>query len=332
MAKGPNQKLKLIYLMKILLERTDGNHSLTMQEILRALEAYGVNAERKSIYDDMETLRTYGMDIIGEQNGRVYSYYVASREFEMAELKLLVDAVQSSKFITEKKSNELIKKIEGLASRYEANELQRQVYVAGRIKTMNETVYYSVDKIHGAISQNVKIKFQYFQWNVKKEPELRHNGEVYLISPWSLLWDNENYYMIGYDSDAGIMKHYRVDKMLHLELTEERREGKERFEKMDMAQYGRKHFSMFDGEEQHVKLEMKNYLAGVVIDRFGKDVPIRKKDEEHFTVTVHVAVSPQFLSWVMSFGTDAKIIGPDHVVEKMKDEVRKLADLYKKEV
>lgn len=134
--------------------------------------------------------------------------------------------------------------------------------------------------------------------------------------------------MIGYDSEAGIMKHYRVDKMLHLDLTEERREGKDLFEKSDMAQYGRKHFSMFDGEEQHVKLEMANYLAGVVIDRFGKDVPIRKKDKEHFIVTVNVAVSPQFLSWVMAFGSDAKIIGPENVVEKMREEVKKLVNIY----
>ncbi len=328
MAKGANQKLKLIYLMRILLEKTDESHSLTMPEILAALKAYDVTAERKSIYDDLETLRMLGMDIIGEQNGKAYSYHVASRDFELAELKLLVDAVQSSKFITEKKSNELIKKIEGLASKYEANELQRQVYVSGRIKTMNETIYYSVDKIHTAISNNVKIRFQYFQWNVDKEPELRKNGEFYCISPWSLLWDNESYYMIGYDSEAGIMKHYRVDKMLHLDLTEEKREGKELFEKSDMAQYGRKHFGMFDGEEQHVKLEMANYLAGVVIDRFGKDVSIRKKDEEHFLVTVNVAVSPQFLGWVMAFGDDVKVIGPENVVEQIREEARKLMRLY----
>lgn len=192
-----NQKLKQLYLMKILLENTDETHSMTMPEIVSSLKAYDITAERKSIYDDIEALRLYGMDIIGEKSGKTYLYHIGSRDFELAELKLLVDSVQSSKFITAKKSNELIEKIERIASKYEAKQLQRQVYVAERIKTMNESIYYIVDIIHNAIANNVKIKFQYFQWNVDKKQELRHGGEYYLISPWALSWDNENYYLIG---------------------------------------------------------------------------------------------------------------------------------------
>ena len=204
MARGANGKLKLLYLQKILLERTDEEHGMTMPEIVRALEEYGISAERKSLYGDIETLLNYGMDIIGEQDGKHYRYRVASREFELPELKLLVDAVQSSKFITERKSTELIRKLENLSSRYEAKKLQRQVYVSGRIKTMNESIYYNVDEIQNAIAGNEKIRFQYFQWNVKKEMELRRGGKFYCISPWGVSWDNENYYMIGYDSDAEI--------------------------------------------------------------------------------------------------------------------------------
>ena len=241
---------------------------------------------------------------------------------------MLVDAVQSSKFITEKKSNQLIHKIEQLASRHEAQTLQRQVVVSNRIKTMNESIYYTVDAIHNAISENKKIKFQYYQWNVKKEMELRHNGAWYHISPWGLSWDNENYYLVGYDSAAQKIKHYRVDKMLHIKLSNESREGKEHFKKLDMADYAKKSFGMFGGKEQKVKMLVKNNLTGVIIDRFGKEVMMIPADDKHFTVNVDVHVSRQFLGWVFSLGEDIKIVGPDEVVEQMKMEGRRLVEQY----
>lgn len=329
MPKGTNQKLKLLYLMKILLEKTDEEHGLTLPEILSELEKYDITAERKSLYTDFDALRLFGLDVIGEQKNRAYYYYIGSRDFEMAELKLLVDAVQSSKFITEKKSRQLIKKLEGFASKYEAKELHRQVYVQGRIKTMNESIYYNVDKLHQALGQNVKIKFQYFQWNVAKEMELRHGGEYYVVSPWELLWDDENYYLIAYDSDAGKLKHYRVDKMLKIGLLEEKREGKEIFEKTDTSNYSKKLFGMFDGEEQTVKLECKNHFAGVIVDRFGKDVKMRKFDEEHFLAYVDVAVSGQFLGWVMALGEGVRIVGPDSVAAQMDREIERLIKQYR---
>lgn len=328
MPKGTNQKLKLIYLIKIMLERTDEEHGLTMPEILAALEAYDVSAERKSIYNDFETLRTLGIDVVQEQQGKTYLYHVASRQFELAELKLLVDAIQSSKFITEKKSKQLIKKLEGFASCYEAKQLQRQVYVSGRIKTMNESIYYNVDEIHNAIASNKKIRFQYFQWNIKKETEFRKSGQFYEISPWALSWDNENYYMIGYDSEAKMIKHYRVDKMLKSTCIEEEREGKELFDEFDIATYTRKSFGMYGGEEQSVKLEFDNNLVGVVIDRFGKDIIIAPADQSHFTVNVNVAVSDQFLGWVFALGDGAKILGPENVVEQMKELMKKAIEKY----
>ena len=328
MAKGTNQKAKLIYLMKILLENTDEEHGLTLPEISQELERYDITAERKSLYNDFETLRTFGLDIISYKESRQVFYYVASREFEIAELKLLVDAVQSSKFITEKKSRELIKKLESLASKHEAKILHRQVYVQGRIKTMNESIYYNVDKLHQAIGKNEMIEFQYYQWNIKKEMELKKNGGVYCVSPWALMWDDENYYLVGHDSDADMIKYFRVDKMLNINLIGEKRQGKELFTEVDMAAYSKKRFGMFDGKEQNVKLECENAFAGVIIDRFGKDVTIRKKDDEHFTANVDVAVSRQFLGWIIALGKGVKIIGPESVVDRMKEEISRLVEQY----
>lgn len=329
MPKGSNQKFKLYRLAQIMQEKTDDEHYIMMPEIMASLAEYDVTADRKSIYADLRDLSVIGVEVEGEPIGNRYHYHVVNRPFELPELKLLVDAIQSSKFITKKKSNTLIKKLEKLVSKYDAQKLQRQVYVSGRIKTMNESIYYIVDAIHNAISENKKIKFQYYQWNVKKEMELRHNGAWYHISPWGLSWNDENYYLIGYDSDAGKIKHYRVDKMLHIKLSNESREGKEHFKKLDMADYAKKSFGMFGGKEQTVKLRVKNSLAGVIIDRFGKDVMLIPADGESFTVNVDVHVSRQFLGWVFSLGKDIKIVGPDEVVKQMKMEIERLIKQYK---
>ena len=307
MPKGSNQKFKLYRLAQIMLERTDEEHYISMPEIMAALSEYDVTADRKSIYNDLRDLNVFGIEVEGEPIGNRYHYHVTNRSFELPELKLLVDAIQSSKFITEKKSYALIKKLETLASKYDAQKLQRQVYVSGRIKTMNESIYYTVDAIHNAISENKKIKFQYFQWNAKKEMELRHNGAWYHISPWGLSWDDENYYLIS----------------------DESREGKEHFKKLDMADYAKKSFGMFGGKEQTVKLSVHNKLAGVIIDRFGKDVMMIPADEEHFNVNVDVRVSRQFLGWVFSLRSDIQIVGSDDVVEQMRKEIVRSVEQYR---
>ena len=328
MPKGTKQKFKLIYLIKYLLENTDENHKVTMADILKYLESIDVTAERKGIYDDMEAIRHIGIDVQGEKIGRNYYYYVAGRDFEVAELKLLVDAIQSSKFITEKKSAELIKKLEGLVSVHEAKQLQRQVYVAGRAKTINEGIYYNVDTLHNAIGYNHKIQFQYFQWNAKKEMKLRRNGEFYEVSPWALLWEDENYYLIAFDSSCQEIRHYRVDKMLNISCTDFLREGKEYFERFNLAEYSKKNFGMFSGEEEMVKLEVHNSLTGVMIDRFGKEIMMIPADKEHFRIHVKVAVSPQFFGWIFGLGKEVRILGPENVVNKMKEELKKISELY----
>lgn len=330
MPRSDKQKLKLMYLAKILEQGTDDNHGMTMQEIIDALEAEDIKAERKSIYSDISALNEFGLDIVQDKIGKTYVYKLVGRDFELPELKLLVDAVQSSKFITENKSNKLIKKIESLASTYEAKSLHRQVYVANRIKTTNESVYYIVDDIQRAISENSKISFQYFQWNRDKEKELRHDGMRYEISPWALTWDDENYYMIGYDSKEEKIKHYRVDKMLKIEVLDgTKREGKAIFKDMDMAVYSKKIFGMFGGKEETVTLRCKNEMAGVIIDRFGTEVNITKKEKTTFNVRVNVQVSPQFLGWVFSLGEAVEIVSPKSVVDRMKDEIDKIAKYYK---
>ena len=291
-----------------MLENTDDEHYITMPEIMEELGKYEVTADRKTIYADLRDLSVLGIEVEGEPIGNRYHYRVVNRPFELPELKLLVDAIQSSKFITQKKTNTLIKKLEKLVSKYDAQRLQRQVYVSGRIKTMNESIYYTVDAIHNAISENKKIKFQYFQWNVKKEMELRHGGAWYHISPWGLSWDDENYYLVGYDSVS--------------------REGREHFKKLDMADYAKKSFGMFRGKETSVKMLVNNSLAGVIIDRFGKDVMMIPEDEDYFRVNVDVHVSKQFLGWVFSLGEAVKIIGPDEVVEQMRGEARRLMEQY----
>lgn len=329
MAKGENQKLKLFYLAKILQEKTDEDHSLTRQEIQAELLKNGVAAERKSLYDDFRELEKFGIDVVGEQEGREYRYKVISRLFELAELKLLVDAIQSSKFITEKKSRQLIKKLESMVSEYQAKTLHRQVFVQGRIKTMNESIYYSVDTIHAAIAENKKIRFQYYAWNIKKETELRHGGKFYNVSPLGLSWDDENYYLVAFDAEADKVKHFRVDKMLKISMTDEMREGTSKLKSLNMADYAKINFGMFGGDETAVTIEFENRLVGVLIDRFGKEISIRPVDEEHSRTTVHAAISTQFFGWICGLGSGVRITGPASVVEEMKEFTGKIAGLYK---
>lgn len=328
MPKGTNQKYKLIYIIKYLLENTDENHKVTMPQILTYLEANDITAERKSIYDDMDAIQELGIDVQKEKVGRNFYYYVVDRDFEMAELKLLVDAIQSSKFITEKKSQELIKKLGTLVSIHEAKQLKRQVYVAGRAKAINENIFYNVDAIHNAIEENKKVRFQYFQWNTKKEMELRKNGDWYEVSPWALMWEDENYYLVAFDKVAGKLKHYRVDKMLKMSSIDSDREGREIFEKSNVSEYTKKNFGMFAGEEETVKLEVHNGLVGVILDRFGTDTMIIPADEEHFRVNVRVSVSNQFFGWVFGLGDGIKILGPENVKQKMQEELDKIQKLY----
>ena len=329
MPRSFNQKLKPFYVMNYLLENTDEEHTVTVNQIIAHLEAQGISAERKSIYSDIEALQVLGVDIERVDSGNYVGYYVASRTFELPELKLLVDSVQSSKFITHKKTASLIKKIEKLASIHEAQLLNRQVFVKNRIKTMNESIYYNVDEIHNGISKNKRIKFLYFEETVSGERNYRHGGAYYVVSPFALTWDDENYYMVAYDSDAQMIKHYRVDKMEKISVTDETRDGLEAYNALDMAVYAKKTFGMFTGHEVNVAMRFDNHLVGAVRDRLGRDVFIVADGPDHFTVRADVVVSPQFFAWVCGFGAQAVITGPNEVVEQMKNHVEAIAAQYK---
>ena len=328
MPRESSQKLKLLYVMRYLLRSSDEAHPVTVQQIIDFLSGEGIPAERKSIYDDVEALRCFGLDIIQVKIGRQSGYYVGSREFELPELKLLVDSVQSSKFITHKKTASLIKKIETLASVHSAQLLHRQVFVKNRIKTMNESIYYNVDEIHNGISNNRKIRFLYFEYNVAKERQYRHGGAYYVVSPFAMTWDDENYYLVAYDSEAGIIKHYRVDKMEKISTLDEERDGQEVYQALDMAVYTRKVFGMFTGDETKVQMRFENHLVGAVLDRLGSEVFIVPDGPAHFTVRTDVVVSPQFFAWVLGFGPQAQIVGPAHVVDSMKAHIGSVAALY----
>ena len=327
MAKSSNQKLKLLYLLRYLMQHSDEAHPVSMAQIIEELARNGISAERKSIYDDVEALRLFGVDIV-QLKGKNGGYYIGERDFELPELKLLVDSVQSSKFITQDKTHKLIKKIESLASLYDGQLLQRQVFVTNRVKSMNESIYYTVDVISDAITQNRKIRYQYFEYTVDKEKKLRHDGAFYEVSPFALIWDDENYYMLAWDSAAEIMKHYRVDKMQKVSLADDEREGLADFEKTDMSAYTKTVFGMFGGEEQKVKLRFSNHLVGAVLDRFGRDSIIIKDGDEHFTVTVNVVVSPQFFGWVFGFGKEVEIISPEEVRTEMKKQAEEICRNY----
>ena len=277
----------------------------------------------------MNTLKEYGYEISKEKKDGNYYYTLLDRDFQLPELKLLVDAVQASKFISAKKSSELIKKIENLASVYQAKQLQRQVFVSNRIKTNYENVYYNVDELNLAINENRKIKFDYYEWNLSKEMVLRKNGHKNDISPWSLAWDDENYYLVAFDGNSGIIKHYRVDKMRKIEILDKARDGREEFEEFDAAKYAKKVFGMFTGDEQRVKIQFANKLIGVVIDRFGQDIMIIPKGMDQFVVNVNVKVSNMFLGWIIGLGDGAKILEPESVVDEVKQITERLKEQYK---
>lgn len=318
MARKENQKIKLSVLTQIMLEKTDEDHALTLPQIINELEKRDIPAERKSLYADFSDMsEKLGIDVVKEQRGRETFYYVASRDFELAEVKLLIDAIQASKFITEKKSNELISKIKGFVSEHQASTLSRQVYVQGRAKTMNESIYYNVDDIHKAIGANKKISFKYYKWDVSKKLVERHGGAIFTVSPWALTWDDENYYLVAFDELSSKMKHYRVDKMKHIEILDAERVGKETFKDYDMASYSAMNFGMYNGEKKKVRIEFENSMAGVFIDRFGTGISIMPTDSEHSSTVVDVAVSPQFFGWIFGLGNGVRVTAPDEVVDQL---------------
>ncbi|HBH94687.1 MAG TPA: WYL domain-containing protein [Ruminococcaceae bacterium] len=305
--KGANQRLKILYLYKILLEYTDDEHGLTMPRLIENLRQYGIVAARKALYEDIEALKVFGADIIYEK-GKTGGYKIVSRNFELPELKLLADAVSSSRFLTEKKSKELVKKLETLTSIHFGKQIERQLYVSNRVKSFNELIYLNVDAINRAISEHKKIAFKYFDYDVKKQKNYR-NG-IRICSPYSLVWADERYYLVAYYEKYSGVSSFRVDRMEKVDVLEEK--GEAAPDDFDLIDYLNSTFSMFSGASEAVKLRFDNSLVNPVIDRFGKNVSLYPDDSKHFTVTVRLNTEqPEpFFGWLFQFGTKAQIISP----------------------
>lgn len=314
MAKSSNQKAKLLHLSRILLRQTDEDHPITVPQIIEELAKYDIKAERKSIYDDLEVLSQFGLDVQCRK-GRSPGWFIGDRDFQLPELKLLMDAVQSSRFITQRKSDSLIRKLEGQASVHQARQLQRQVYVSGRIKVMNESIYYNVDKLHSAIAARKAITFKYFDYDLKREKVFRREGQRYAVSPYGLIWNSENYYLVAFHHQTGQLRHYRVDKMSDIVVTGMDRQGQDLYPDFQIAQYGQKHFGMYSGQEVTVTLRGRRDMAGVVWDRFGQDVILVPDGEDHFTVTLPLVMSPQFFGWLFGLDGGLTLTAPAHAVE-----------------
>lgn len=326
---GANSKLKLkpFYIMKILMEQTDEQHPMTVNELIEELGKNDISAERKSIYADIEMLMEFGLDIICLK-GRANKYFIGARDFELPELKLLVDAVQSSRFITYKKSEELIGKLEKLTSIYEAEELHRHVVVSDQIKTMNESIYYNVNDINKAIQQNKQIRFKYFDYNLDKQVEYRRDGDWYYASPYAFTWDDDNYYMIAFYERYEDISNFRVDRMTSIEVIDEDRVFEGECQEFNVADYSKKIFRMFSGDTEKVKLQFDNSLINVVIDRFGKEVKIQKVDQDAFVIEVDVVATNTFLSWLFMFGDKVKIVEPESLKEEMISTIMKITHIY----
>ena len=322
MPRSENQKKKLILILRLLQDKSDENHYVSMSQILDYLNTYGVEAERKSIYSDIEALKELGYDIISVK-GRDGGYFLGERDFELAELKILVDAIQASRFITAKKSKELIQKISNLGGTYNAQELKRDVFVLNRAKSKNDSFFYSVDAIHTALRDNKKISYKYVDYNVDKQVVYRHDGAVYDVSPLGLVWNNERYYLIGFDHHSQEIRHYRVDRMKNLSVSSKNREIPAEYKEIDFGEYCNKFINMFSGDEKNVTVRFPVRLVNSVIDQFGDNVILHKENQDFFKGSFKVNVSVQFFGWLSSFGNDVEILEPKSVrtryVEYMKD-------------
>ena len=324
MAKSENQKIKILYILDYLQKNSHQDKPVRANELISMLDRLGISCDRKTIYSDIAALQEFGVDIV-HLPGRNGGYYVASRNFQLPELKLLIDAVQSSRFLTEKKSRELIEKLCSQCNEQDARLMRRDVYVSGRVKSMNETIYYSVDAIQEAIAQNKQITFRYFDWGLNGTRVYRQKS--YTASPYGLCQDNENCYLLALSPRHGITS-YRVDRMSDIELAQEPRVPCPELAGRNLTEYANRMFQMYSGDRVSVKLRFRRELANVVIDRFGKDTMLFPDGEEHFVFTVEVAVSPLFLSWVMGFGDKAQILYPQSVVEECKKMARQVLEQY----
>ena len=322
-------KLKMLYLKELFEERTDTEHEITIKDMQAHLDGYGISADRRTLYQDIETLQFYGMDIEHEKNGR--GYRLVSRDFEPYEVKLMIDAVSSSRFLSERRSRELMEKLKKLCSRYERDPIQRQLRLANRVKGTSKVLHINVNEIFNAIGNNRNVRFLYFKYDTKKQKS--YTKRVYEVSPWDMLYADDQYYLLAFDPEEKKadkqFKYFRVDRMEKVETLEEQRTGGEEREKIDMVTRTKNNFNMFGGKIEMVTLRFPNFQFEMAMDRFGHDIIPMKDGPDHFTVTVPVAVGPHFYGWVFGLKNYVTIMGPEHVRQGMKDMLEAVGKRYR---
>lgn len=333
MAKGKNHRLRLLYLNRIMLQ-TNENNKISMQEIIDKLKEYNIDSDRKGLYNDFEELRIFGTNVLKGGSARNTRYYVADEQLESSDLKLLIGAVQTSQFLTVQKTNSLTKKLIKLYNNEDSSLYDRKVYIEERTRNMDKSVFKTLDVIYQAITNNKMVLFYYYSWNLYKEKEFHNNGQYIEVSPWAIVWNRDRYYLVAYlfkgetKDYTKEIRHYRLDKIYNPSISDSKRKGGRIFNDINMDDYIKQSFGMFAGKVETVTLECANNKANVIIDRFGMDVPIEKVDEEKFRVDIKVAISPKFYSWIMAYGKDVKIVGPESVVKEMKERVNELNVIY----
>ena len=322
------QKQKLLTMKKLFETKTDEKHTITGNRLIEILGDYGIKAERKTIYDDIKTLCDSGMDFEITKDGLSNAYYLAQRLFQDEELYVLADAVASSRFLTQKKSKELLKKIQSLTSEHKAKDLRRMVYASIRTKTFNEQIYYAINSIQEGIFSGLEIHFKYYEYTVEKRKQLRHGGEVYTVSPYSLVWENDNYYLVCYCEKHEKICRYRVDRMTQVTVTDIPRRELSEEEKTEVTNR-QTIYGMYGGELMTLQLQFDNKLIDVVMDRFGEKTICHKNSDNTFYKNEEVQVEKTFWGWLFKFGSQSKVLGPERAVEMAKDAISDIADCYK---
>lgn len=316
-------KSRILFILRYLFENTDDEHAVNTNDLITILAESGFSANRKTIRDDVDMLCDAGYEILIDKDGKTNAYHYGSRTFELPELKMLVDAVSSSRFISAEKSDVLIQKLTSLASKYEAQELTAKIFTADRIKADNGKIFLTTDVVSQAIEQEKKVSFQYYDYLPTKEKVLRNNGEIYIISPYALIWSDDRYYLVGFSDKRQKLTAFRVDRMTVPQITDEVAVKNKEFNPADFAN---KVVQMYaSGEEKTVVLRCKNDTMRSVIDKFGEGIQVGSFDNEHFTAEVQVQPSQTFFGWVFTFRGDIEILKPESVKEEYLSIVRKVA-------
>lgn len=321
------EKSKLLYILKYLWLQTDDEHPAATADIVAGVFEYGVTVNRHSIPAIVAQLQEFGIDVI-DTKGSPNRYFIGERNLELPEVKLLIDAVQSSRFISAKKSDELVDKLNMMVSFHQAEGLNRHLYVEGRVKADNKSLYYTVDRIHEAINNGTKIKFQYIEYTASKKKVHKHNGYVYVFSPYAVLWHNDCYYVLGYSEKHKAITKFRVDRIDKTESTELQSVKKPKG--FDPVVYLKNIFSMYDGEMQNIRLKCNKDMMKVIIDRFGKDVSTVPCEDGCFMADVKISVSPTFFGWLFGFGNKICIISPQNIIDDYTAAAKKILDTYNK--